>query len=150
MRSWCMNPNVDLTSFSRAAVPASNGAAMSGATLVAPPNRFATRYLLPGILLAGFLGLAAYAFRGTWQHPIIVRVVSPVLAAMSEDGPGAVGSETSSAATGTTESKGAEKVSAGAGAPWFQAPGWVEPSPLPIMIAALIGGNIKSVNVLEG
>jgi HlyD family secretion protein len=102
----------------------SGGVASSAGTLVEPPRRVVARYVVPGALLLGFAGLGAYAMRDALTPAHEVRVVMPaqMRAAPSESG----------------------------GAAFFQAPGWVEPDPFAVTVAALTPGIIRSVNVLEG
>lgn len=117
-----MNPNVDLTRFTRGP---SSPASISPAGLVSPPRRIVARYVVPGLLLAGFALLGAYSMRDTLAPVAPVRVVMPVHVAAGE---------------------AAEE----AGAPVFQAPGWVEPDPFPVIVSALTPGNVARVHVLEG
>ena len=37
-----------------------------------------------------------------------------------------------------------------AGAPVFQAPGWIEPDPFPLIVSALTPGNVARLHALEG
>ena len=67
-----------------------------------------TRYVLPGLLLLGFLGLVAWASRDVAFPPRPVKVV-PVLASQS-----AVQRE---------------------GTPMFKDSGWIEPRPTPVRVA---------------
>ncbi|MBI3723669.1 efflux RND transporter periplasmic adaptor subunit [bacterium] len=92
---------------------------------LAPPRRILTRVVIPCALLAGFVGLAAYALRDTVSPASGVRVV-PVVT-------GRPGASSGAAAT-----------------PLFQAAGWVEPEPFPILVPALTTGIVSSVTVLEG
>src|SRR5262245_9576175 len=75
-----------------------------------------SRYLIPGVLLAGFLSLVAWAARDFVRPPQAVWVV-PVLASQS-----------------TVQNEGT---------PLFQAAGWVEPRPTPIRVAALSPGVVE-------
>jgi HlyD family secretion protein len=81
-----------------------------------------SRYVIPGVLLVGFLSLVAWASRDTLLPPQPVWVV-PVLASQS-----AVQS---------------------AGTPLFQAAGWIEPRPTPIRVAALAPGVVEQLLVVE-
>ncbi|MGD9631998.1 MAG: efflux RND transporter periplasmic adaptor subunit [Pirellulales bacterium] len=81
-----------------------------------------SRYLIPGVLLAGFLSLVAWSARDLISPPRAVWVV-PVLASHS-----AVESE---------------------GTPLFQAAGWVEPRPTAIRVAALTPGVVERLLVVE-
>jgi RND family efflux transporter MFP subunit len=82
------------------------------------------RYLLPGLLLAGFAVLAASAARETLSAPHPVTVV-PVLS-------------------------GAGGTDAPVDTPLFQAAGWVEPRPAPTLVTALAEGVVEKVRVVEG
>lgn len=82
-----------------------------------------TRYLLPLVLIAGFLGALAYSFREALLPARPVTVV-PVLAVR-------------------TEIEQAE-------APLFQSAGWVEPRPTPVIVSALEEGVVASLLVIEG
>jgi multidrug efflux pump subunit AcrA (membrane-fusion protein) len=81
-----------------------------------------SRYLVPGILLFGFLGLIAWASRDAIRPPQQVWVV-PVLATQS-----------------ATHSEGT---------PLFQAAGWIEPRPTPVRVAALAPGVVERLLVVE-
>src|SRR5262245_13602768 len=82
----------------------------------APPRRWLTRYLLPGLVLAGFLALAAWAARDSLlpAHPVTVVPVLTSQAEMQQEGE-----------------------------PLFQAAGWVEPRPTPTVVTALAEGVIE-------
>jgi RND family efflux transporter MFP subunit len=92
-----------------------------------PPSRrraqLVTRYLLPGGVLLGFLGVAAWAARDGLLPARPVTVV-PVLTSRAP-------------------------VSQG-GAPLFQAAGWVEPRPTPVVVTALAEGVVDKLLVVEG
>jgi HlyD family secretion protein len=81
-----------------------------------------SRYVIPGALIAGFVGLLLWALRDKISPPTAVSVV-PVLA-------------TQSAAQGE-------------GTPLFQAAGWIEPRPTPIRVAALAPGVVERLLVVE-
>lgn len=81
-----------------------------------------SRYVVPGVLLVGFLSLIAWASRDTMMPPQQVWVV-PVLASHS-----AVQHE---------------------GTPLFQAAGWIEPRPTPVRVAALAPGVVERLLVVE-
>src|SRR2546423_15708137 len=82
-----------------------------------------TRYVLPGLVLAGFLAVFGYAGRDLVWPPRAVTVV-PVLVTQAA----------------------VER----AGAPLFQAAGWVEPRPTPIYATALTEGVIARLLVVQG
>src|SRR5262245_54299014 len=85
--------------------------------------RLMTRYLLPGVVLLGFLALGGWAARDSVlpAHPV---TVVPVLADRAEV-------QT-------------------AGAPLFQAAGWVEPRPTPVMVTSLAESVVERLLVVEG
>lgn len=81
-----------------------------------------TRYLLPGALLLGFLGLVGWSARESLLPSRSVTVM-PVLSARTEVQQ--------------------------AGTPLFQAAGWVEPRPTPIVVTALAEGVVERLLVVE-
>lgn len=81
-----------------------------------------SRYLIPGIILAGFLTLIAWAAWDLIVPPRDVRVV-PVIA-----------DQTASRIEGT---------------PLFNAAGWIEPRPTAIRVAALAPGVVERLLVVE-
>ncbi len=81
-----------------------------------------SRYVIPGVLLVGFLGLVAWAARDAVSPPAPVWV-TPVLASQSQ--------------------------SQHEGTPLFQATGWIEPRPTPIRVAALAPGVVEQLLVVE-
>ena len=81
-----------------------------------------TRYVLPLILIIGFLSLVAWASRDLMFPPKEVTVV-PVFSTTSE-----VRQE---------------------GTPLFNAAGWIEPRPTPIRVAALAPGVVEKLLVVE-
>ena len=89
---------------------------------IAPPRRVVSRYVLPAILVCGFVGLFAWAARDAFLPRAKVTVV-PVHSAR-------------------------EEIQA-SGTPLFKAAGWVEPRPTPIRVAALAEGVIKDLLVVE-
>lgn len=137
-----MNPHVDLGSLRRpstpppaSVVPAPAVSAASAARpLVAPPRRIFTRYVVPLLLLAGFLMLGAYSLRGSLERAVPVQVVYPVML-----------NDSTAVAAPVTNAPAAENAT-----PLFQAPGWIEPAPFPTILTALTSGNVKNVKVLEG
>jgi HlyD family secretion protein len=82
-----------------------------------------TRFVLPAAILLGFAGLAAYALRDRLSPPRAVTIVPVVV------------------------ERGAVQA---AGTPLFQAAGWIEPRPTPIMVTALTDGFIEKLLVVEG
>ena len=104
-------------------------------TIPAPPRRIVTRLVVPGVLVAGAVAALAW---GGWRTLLPAPAVAVVpVSVRAADGADAAGGA-SGAAQPVAE-----------GAP-VQAPGWVEPSPFPIMVPALTPGIVRAVNVLEG
>jgi RND family efflux transporter MFP subunit len=96
--------------------------APSAATLPRRSPHVVSRYVIPGVLLAGFAGLVAWAARDTLLPARPVSVI-PVLASQS--------------------------VAQSEGTPLFQAAGWIEPRPTPIRVAALSAGVVERLLVVE-
>lgn len=112
-----MNPNIDLRQLAiRRDAPGPAGD-------IRLRRHVWTRYVIPGLLLAGFLGLLAWALREALLPARPVTVV-PVLATRA-----AVAQE--------------------AGTPLFQAAGWVEPRPTAVAVTALAEGVIEQLFVVE-
>jgi RND family efflux transporter MFP subunit len=88
-------------------------------------NRIAwlTRYLLPFVLIAGFLGALLYSFRESLL-PAQPVTVAPVLAVRTE----------------ISQSE----------APLFQSAGWVEPRPTAVVVSAIEEGIVEELLVIEG
>src|SRR5262249_55232406 len=82
-----------------------------------------SRYLLPGAVLLGFTTLAGWAARDSLLPSRPVTVV-PVLTTRAETGQ--------------------------EGQPLFQAAGWIEPRPTPILVSALTEGVVDELLVVEG
>ncbi len=89
---------------------------------VAPRSHIVSRYLLPGVLVVGFLGLFAWTTRDAYLPRKPVQVV-PVYVSLAEI-------QT-------------------AGTPLFKAAGWIEPRPTPIRVTALAPGVIRELLVVE-
>jgi HlyD family secretion protein len=110
-----MNPHVDLRQLavSRESAPAS----------VAPRRHIVSRYIVPGVVLAGFLALGGWAARDSLlpAHPVTVVPVLTTRAELQQSG-----------------------------VPLFQAAGWVEPRPTPTMVPALTEGTVDRLLVVEG
>lgn len=95
------------------------------AATAAKPSRqrhFVSRYLIPGVLVGGFVSLLAWSARDYVSPPRAVWVV-PVLASQA-----------------TVQNEGT---------PLFQAAGWVEPRPTPIRVAGLSPGVVERLLVVE-
>ncbi len=86
-------------------------------------THFTARYLLPGAVLLGFLAVLGWAARDSFVSAKPVTVVA-VLTSRAE-----VRQE---------------------GTPLFQAAGWVEPRPTPVLVTALTEGVIDKLLVVEG
>jgi HlyD family secretion protein len=84
--------------------------------------RVLSRYIIPGVLIGGFVAVVAWAARDAYSPPKPVWIV-PVLASQSS-----VQNE---------------------GAPLFQAAGWIEPRPTPIRVAALAPGVVERLLVVQ-
>lgn len=94
----------------------------ASADTVGPPRHVLARWVLPGGLLVGFCALLLYSGRELLVRPLDVTVV-PVL---------------------VTHSAVAQS-----GTPLFRAAGWVEPRPTPLRVAALSGGVVDQLLVVE-
>jgi RND family efflux transporter MFP subunit len=88
-----------------------------------PRRHLASRYVLPGVILLGFLGVLGWAARDSLLPAKPVTVV-PVLATRAEV-----------QQSGTT---------------LFQSAGWVEPRPTPVVVSALAEGVVDKLLVVEG
>ncbi len=82
-----------------------------------------TRYVLPLAILAGFVGLFGWAARESFlpAHPITITPVVVSRAEIKQEG-----------------------------TPLFQAAGWVEPRPTPVLASSLAPGVIRELLVIEG
>lgn len=168
-----MNSEIDITQFGSRSGTAPKAA---GKKLVGPPRRIFSRYVLPLALLMGFAGVTVFAFRGALVTTTDVLVTMPVrasekLVAMADfsrasangstvsgsspeggsSGHAGVGQETASVSSDSRTGESAERPPVlGRGASLFQAPGWIEPSPYPLLISSLRSGTIESLHVIEG
>ncbi len=95
--------------------------------LAPPPRRWRSRVLIPAVVLAATAGIFAYALRDAVRPTLAVQAV-PVIEKRGADGVG----------------------QAARGAVVAQAPGWIEPDPFLIHVAALADGVVADVLVLEG
>lgn len=89
----------------------------------ARPRHVMTRYVLPAAIVLGFALVVAWAARESFLTSAPVTVV-PVVVARAEI--------------------------QSAGAPLFQAAGWIEPRPTPIVVSSLAEGVIEKLLVVEG
>jgi HlyD family secretion protein len=82
-----------------------------------------TRVILPGVVLLGFVAVIGWAARDRFL-PAQAVIVAPVITAQMD-----VQSE---------------------GSPLFQAAGWIEPRPTPVLVTALTEGVVEKLLVVEG
>lgn len=115
-----MNSNVDLRQLAVRRDVLPNGTAPRPA---ARRRHLLTRYVLPGAILLGFLTVIGWAARGSLLPSRPVTVV-PVV---------------------TTRAEVQQ-----AGAPLFQAAGWVEPRPTPVLATAQAEGLVEQLLIVEG
>ncbi|MBI1832546.1 MAG: efflux RND transporter periplasmic adaptor subunit [Planctomycetes bacterium] len=87
------------------------------------PWHVGTRVILPGVVLAGFLAVVGWAARDSLLPARPVTVVSVVTTHMDVQNEGT---------------------------PIFQAAGWIEPRPTPILVTALTEGVVEQLLVVEG
>lgn len=113
-------------------------------TIPAPSRRLGTRLVLPLIIVAGAAG--ALLWTG-WQSLLPARTVEVVPVVVRAADPAQAGG---GGAIGAGGASGASSAPARAAGPAIQAPGWIEPSPFPTMVPALVPGIVRSVLVLEG
>ena len=98
------------------------------AAIPQPPRRFVTRIAIPGSLVAIALGALGWTAWRTLAPLPAVEVVPVAVRGAVAPADGAAPAE---------------------GAP-VQAPGWVEPSPYPVLVPALTPGIVRAVHALEG
>lgn len=93
------------------------------ATTTAPRRSFLTRYAFSGVILLGFAALLAWATRDRLlpRKPVTVVPVMVTRAEMRQEG-----------------------------TPLFQAAGWIEPRPTPVLVTALTEGVVERLLVVEG
>jgi len=94
----------------------------NGHARLAPKRRVFSRYVLPGVLIAGFVGMLGWAARDAYLPRRPVTVV-PVLVSVADVQM--------------------------AGTPLFKAAGWVEPRPTPTRVTALADGVVEKLMVVE-
>ncbi|HTN74659.1 MAG TPA: HlyD family efflux transporter periplasmic adaptor subunit, partial [Pirellulaceae bacterium] len=82
-----------------------------------------TRWLIPGLIMGGFVSVAAWSLRERLLPSQAVTVV-PVILAKADVQP--------------------------AGTPLFQAAGWIEPRPSAVLASALVEGVVEQMLVVEG
>lgn len=88
----------------------------------APRRHILTRYVMPGVVAAGFVALVAWSLHDVVFPPTPVTV-SSVISVRAEIQRG--------------------------GSPLFQAAGWIEPRPTPIRVAALAPGIVEKLLVVD-
>lgn len=94
----------------------------TGGPKVQTRRHLLTRYVLPGVLMLGFVSLVAWA-SWEWMFPPQPVSVMPVISSTAEVQQG--------------------------GTPLFQAAGWIEPRPTPVRVAALAPGVVEKLLVVE-
>ena len=109
-------------------------------TIPHPPRRLLTRIVLPVTLVAASAG--ALLWTG-WRSFIPVPTVDVVPVSLR------AGAGTASGNSSDRNDPSAKPTVKREGAP-VQAPGWIEPSPFPVMVPALTPGVVRTVLVLEG
>ncbi|MDX1946980.1 MAG: biotin/lipoyl-binding protein [Pirellulaceae bacterium] len=82
-----------------------------------------TRWVVPLVIVLGFAGVVGWSARNHWLPAKLVTVV-PVILTRAEVQQ--------------------------AGTPLFQAAGWIEPRPTPVMASALVEGVVEQLLVVEG
>ncbi len=113
-------------------------------TVIARPKaRWATRLLIPAVVLLATVGLLAYAARDALQPRLAVHVA----AAIPKESVVAAG--IGAAHVSQSESEEMPK-DAPLGSVAVQAPGWIEPAPFAVSVPALAEGVVREVLVLEG
>jgi HlyD family secretion protein len=93
------------------------------ATGVRRPRNWFTRLVIPAVLLAGFVGLLVWSLRDRLLPATSVTVV-PVIASRAD----VLAADT----------------------PLFQAAGWIEPRPTPVLVSSLGEGVVERLTVIEG
>lgn len=139
----------DLRALRRAPQPTQSDSAprpqpVGNTTVIARPKaRWATRLLIPAVVLLATGGLLAYAARDALQPRLEVHVA----AAIPKEGHSSV-----PPADGATEMPEPAETLANAplGPVAVQAPGWIEPAPYAVSVPALAEGVVTEVLVLEG
>jgi hypothetical protein len=113
-------------------------------TVIARPKaRWATRLLIPAVVLLATGGLLAYAARDALQTRLEVHVA----AAIPKSGVGAADAGAVPVSAGSSEESPSD---APLGPVAVQAPGWIEPAPYAVSVPALAEGVVREVLVLEG
>lgn len=115
----------------------------TSAVVPRPKARWATRLLVPTVVLMATGGLLAYAARDALQPRLEVYVA----AAIPKESAAAPATTANAAALAPVEDHASN---APLGPVAVQAPGWIEPAPYAISVPALAEGVVKEVLVLEG
>ncbi|HEX8875911.1 MAG TPA: efflux RND transporter periplasmic adaptor subunit [Phycisphaerales bacterium] len=108
-----------------------------------PKARWATRLLVPAIVLVATGGLLAYAARDALQPRLEVYVAAAIPK-------GSAVATAPAASDAVSESVEVNPADAPLGPVAVQAPGWIEPAPYAVSVPALTEGVVKEVLVLEG
>lgn len=109
-------------------------------TIPHPPRRLLTRIVLPVTLVAASAGTLLWTGGRSFIPVPTVDVVPVSLRA---------GTGTATGNSSDRNDPSAKPTGKREGAP-VQAPGWIEPSPFPVMVPALTPGVVRTVLVLEG
>jgi RND family efflux transporter MFP subunit len=107
-------------------------------TIPHPPRRLLTRIVLPLTLVAASAGTLIWT---GWRSFIPVATVDVVPVSLRAGAASSTSSDRNDPSAKPTVKR--------EGAP-VQAPGWIEPSPFPVMVPALTPGVVRTVLVLEG
>ncbi len=86
-------------------------------------RRWLTRFAIPGGILLGFASLFGWAAKDSFL-PAQAVTVTPVIVTKAEIQQ--------------------------AGTPLFQAAGWIEPSPTPVLVTSMAAGVVETLSVVEG
>ncbi|MBX3354497.1 MAG: efflux RND transporter periplasmic adaptor subunit [Phycisphaeraceae bacterium] len=112
-----------------------------GERIPLPPRTLVTRVLIPLLILGGAVATLIIAAYESLRPVPTVRVAPVVAISRTADSAG------SGPASGPPERAPAPSPSASR---WVQAPGWIEPEPLPTTVSALRDGIVVELLALEG
>jgi multidrug efflux pump subunit AcrA (membrane-fusion protein) len=145
-----MTPSpTDLRALRRAPRPAEQQIALppasagTTAVIARPKARWATRLLVPAVVLLATGGLLAYAARDALQPRLEVYVAAAIPKESATSTPPPDNAE-------ATQEPAESPADAPLGPVAVQAPGWIEPAPYAVSVPALAEGVVKEVLVLEG
>ncbi len=122
--------------------------ARSGAPPLSPDWRSRGAALLPWGMLMGFLALLAVLFGDRLIPARALTIATVVTVRQGGEVADAISDPPSVPSQVPSDVRPPEDVFDGA--MLFQASGWIEPDPYPVMATALVDGIIKTVEVLEG